>query len=162
MLPNYFYNNNYTIVQTADHVMIMTEMVHDVRVVQLGDGPPPPDDVRPWMGDSRGWWEGDTLVVRTTNMRPDQLDPTAYIQPTYPGGSKDLEVVERFTRADAETIHYEFTVIDPATYMEPWGGQVPFKKLDGQLYEYACHEGNYALENILSGARYQDSLAEPN
>ena len=154
MLPNYGYNNNYTIVQTADHVMIMTEMVHDVRIIRLGERVPLPEHIRPWMGDSWGHWEGDALVVETTNLQPRQLNSHSYI---YPGGSEDMKVIERFTRADATTINYEFTVIDPATYTSPWGGQVPMKALDDLLYEYACHEGNYALGAVLSGARYQEA-----
>ena len=149
MLPNYFYNNNYTIVQTPDHVMIMTEMVHDTRIIKLGERRPLPDDVRPWFGDSWGWWEGDTLVVETTNISPSQ---------TLQGipASPEMKVVERFTRADQFTINYEFMIHDPATYAEPWGGEVPFKALPELVYEYACHEGNYALSNVLSGARAQE------
>ena len=159
MLPNYGYNNNYTIVQTADHVMIMTEMVHDVRIIRLGEREPLPEHIRPWMGDSWGHWEGDVLVVETTNLQPRQLNSHSYI---YPGGSEDMKVVERFTRADQSTINYEFTVIDPATYTSPWGGQVPMKALDDLLYEYACHEGNYALDAVLSGARYQERIDAQN
>lgn len=153
MLPNYWYNNNYTIVQTADHVLIMAEMVHDARIIRLGDPEPLPDDVRPWFGDSRGHWEGNTLVVETTNIHPDQL--FRGVPP-----SAEMKVVERFTRVDENTIRYEFTIDDPATYTETWGGEVPFNRLDEALYEYACHEGNYALENVLSGARYQERQEE--
>jgi hypothetical protein len=154
MLPNGWYNNNYTIVQTPDHVMIMTEMVHDARVIRIGDGPRLPAGVRPWLGDSWGHWEGDTLIVETTNFHP--------LQQFRGMPSDDLRVVERFTRADEETILYEFTIDDPTTYTEVWGGQVPMKRLDGLVYEYACHEGNYALANILSGARYEERLeAQP-
>jgi hypothetical protein len=151
MLPNGFYNNNYTIVQTADHVLIHTEMVHDTRIVPLADGPLLPAHVRPWMGESWGRWEGDTLVVETVNFHPLQR---------FRGNPSDgMRVVERFTRVDERTLLYEFTVDDPTTYTEAWGGEVPFTRLDGLLYEYACHEGNYALSNILSGARYQERLA---
>jgi hypothetical protein len=152
MLPNGFYNNNYTIVQTADHVVIMTEMIHDARIIRIGDGPRLPDHVRPWMGDSRGHWEGDTLVIETTNFHPDQL---------FRGNPSDnLRVIERLTRVDEETILYEFTVDDPSVYTETWGGEVPFLSMgDELLYEYACHEGNYALFNILSGARYEEQQA---
>ena len=153
MLPNYFYNNNYTIVQTSDHVMIMTEMVHDVRIIRMGEHEPLPDHIRPWFGDSRGWWEGDTLIVETTHLQARQLNDHAYI---YPGGSDQWTVVERFTRVGERELNYEFTVTDPGTYTEPWGGEIPFTTLDGQVYEYACHEGNYALSNILSGARAQE------
>ena len=157
MLPNYGYNNNYTIVQTADHIMIMTEMVHDARIIRLGERVPLPDHIRPWMGDSWGHWEGDTLVIETTNLPLAQLNKHPYI---YPGGSEEWRVVERLTRVDENTINYEFTVIDPGTYEQPWGGEVPMKALDDLIYEYACHEGNYALGNVLSGARYQERLEE--
>jgi len=153
MIPNSFYNNNYTIVQTPDHIMILTEMVHDVRVIRLGEPNPLPTHVRPWMGDSWGHWEGDTLVVETTNIYP--LQTFRGIPP-----SEHLKVVERFTRVDEETILYEFTVDDPTTYTEPWGGEIPFQAFDDMLYEYSCHEGNYALTNILSGARYQERQRE--
>jgi len=150
MLPNRAYNHNYTIVQTADHVMIHAEVVHDTRIIRLGEPDPLPDHVRPWMGDSWGRWEGDVLVVETTNISP--LQVLRGIPPT-----ERLKVIERFTRVDEETILYEFTIDDPTTYTQPWGGEVPFRKVDHLLYEYACHEGNYALTNILSGARYLES-----
>ena len=149
MLPNYFYNNNYTIVQTPDHVMIMTEMVHDVRIIHLGEPKPLPGHIRPWMGDSWGRWEGDTLVVETTNLHPNQT-----LQGIPP--SEEMKVTERFTRAGEHTINYEFTVEDPLMFTRPWSGQVPFNRLDGLVYEYACHEGNYAMENVLRGARAEE------
>ena len=160
MLPNGFYNNNYTIVQTPDHIVIFTEMVHDVRIIRMGEPVPLPEHIRPWMGDSWGHWEGDTLVIETTNLPPRQLNGTY----TYPGGSEQMRVIERLTRADQNTINYEFTVVDPGTYTGEWGGEVPMKALDGLIYEYACHEGNYALGNILGGARYQERLdaEDPN
>ncbi len=153
MLPNYFYNNNYTIVQTPDHVMIMTEMVHDVRIIPIREGPPPASDLYPWMGTSWGRWAGDTLVIETTNIKREQRQSTLYV---YPGGSDDMKVIERLTRADEQTLNYEFTVEDPEFYTETWGGQVPFKRLPELVYEYACHEANYALFNIRSGARAQE------
>ena len=153
MLPNYFYNNNYTVVQTSDHIMILTEMVHDVRIIRMGEPKPVRDGVRPWFGESWGRWTGDTLVVRTTNLNPDQMAAYVYL---FGPGSERMTVTERFTRANEHTIHYEFTVEDPDTFVESWGGEVPFTRLDGQLYEYACHEGNYALSNVLSGARAQE------
>jgi hypothetical protein len=149
MLPNYWYNNNYTIVQTPDHVMIMAEMVHDVRIVQLGDAPATPDQIRPWFGDSRGHWEGETLVVETRNLNSD-----LWFQGAPP--SEQRTVTERFTRVSDGTILYEFTIDDPLTYEQSWGGEIPFNRLDGELYEYACHEGNYAIANVLSGARYEE------
>jgi hypothetical protein len=146
MLPNYFYNNNYTIVQTKDHVMVMTEMVHDTRVIRIG-GERLPKNVRPWMGDSIGRWEGDTLVIETTNFHPRQL---------FRGASDELKVTERLTRVDAETINYQFTIEDPTTFSRPWSGELPFKAMTDLIYEYSCHEGNYALSNVLSGARAQE------
>jgi hypothetical protein len=143
MLPNYFYNNNYQIVQTPDHVMILVEMVHDARIVRIG-GEHLPKQIRPWMGDSIGRWEGDTLVVDTTNFPPQQ---------TFRGSSENLRVIERFTRVDADTILYRFTIDDPTTFTTQWSGEVPFKASDEMIYEYACHEGNYALSNVLSGER---------
>lgn len=154
MLPNGFYNNNYTIVQTPDHVVILTEMIHDARIIRIGDGPRLPNDVRPYFGDSWGRWVGDTLVVETTNFHPQQQ---------YRGVPSDnLKVTEKFTLMDEETIYYRFTVEDPTTYEQPWSGEVPFRKLDAQIYEYACHEGNYSLSNVLSGARYQERQAAEN
>ena len=155
MIPNSAYNNNYTIVQTADYVMIHAEVVHDTRIIRLGAPSPLPDHVRPWMGDSWGRWEGDVLVVETTNIYP--LHTFRGIPP-----SENLKVIERFTRVDDETLLYEFTIDDPTTYTQPWGGEIPWKKLDDLLYEYACHEGNYALANILSGARYEERQAARN
>ena len=148
MLPNYFYNNNYQIVQTKDHVMIMTEMVHDVRIIRVGDKlEHPPAHVRPWLGDSIGRWEGDTLVVETTNFHPMQ---------TYRGASENLKVTERFTRTGPDTILYKFTIDDPTTFTAPWSGEVPFNRIDEMIYEYACHEANYALSNILGGERAKE------
>ena len=151
MIPNTFYNNNYTIVQTEDHVLILAEMVHDYRVIRLGEPDRRlPEQVTPWFGDSWGHWEGNTLVVETTNLNPRY--PFRGMPP-----SPETKVYERFTRVDDDTILYEFTVDDPA-YTQPWGGEIPLEKFDDLVYEYACHEGNYALMNILSGARYQESL----
>ena len=151
MLPNGFYNNNYTIVQTADHVMIMTEMVHDTRIIRLGERKPLPDDIQPWFGESWGQWHGDTLVVETTNLHPTQRQGGIHS-----GTTDQLKVTERFTRADEYTMNYEFTVEDPSTFTKPYSGEVPFKRLPELVYEYACHEGNYALYNVLSGARAQE------
>jgi len=150
MLPNYWYNNNYTIVQTADHVMIMTEMVHDVRVIRLGDADPLPKELTPYFGDSRGHWEGNTLVVETSNINP----AVAFQGVPYSASAK---VTERFTRVADDQILYEFTIDDPEMYTARWGGQVPFRRLDDLVYEYSCHEGNYALEGVLRGARFNES-----
>ncbi|MGD8729013.1 MAG: hypothetical protein PVF90_04885 [Gemmatimonadota bacterium] len=156
MLPNYFYNNNYTIVQTPDHVAIMTEMVHDTRIIGLGEPEPVPADYRPWMGVSWGHWEGETLVVETTNIHPDQ---------TLVGGgagfnpSPRARITERFTRVGPKTINYEFTVDDPGTFARPFSGEVPFNALDALVYEYSCHEGNYAMSGVLGGARAAERSA---
>ena len=160
MLPNYFYNNNYTIVQTKDHVMILTEMVNDVRIIRLGATAHLPRHVQPWFGDSIGRWEGDTLVVETTNIHPLQLAQTSILWP-YRGASADLKVTERFTRTGPDTILYRFTMEDPSTFTAPFTGELPFNRIDEQLYEYACHEGNYALTNILSGERMKEKQAAP-
>ena len=151
MLPNYFYNNNYTIVQTPDHIMIMTEMVHDVRIIRMGTPKPLPAHVKPWFGDSWGHWKGDTLVVETTNFSPTQLN-----RGQLSGATDNLKITERFTRADEYTLNYEFTVDDQETWTDTWSGEVPFTRLPGLVYEYACHEGNYAMFNVLSGARAQE------
>ena len=149
MLPNGGYNSNYIIVQTPDHVMIMTEMVHDTRIIRMGDGPRLPAHIRPWMGDSWGHWEGDVLVVETSNIHPLQ-----------PYSSPDMKVTERFSRMREDAILYEFTVNDPSTYSEPWGGQIAMTAMPDLIYEYACQEGNYALSAVLSGARYQERMEE--
>ncbi|MEC9298241.1 MAG: hypothetical protein VYA38_03015 [Gemmatimonadota bacterium] len=147
MLPTGLYNSNYIIVQTPDHVLIMTEMVHDARIIRIGDGPKLPPNIRPWMGDSWGHWEGDVLVVETTNIHPLQ-----------PYSSAEMKVTERFSRMREDAVLYEFMVDDPSTYAEPWGGQIPMTTMPDQMYEYACQEGNYALSAVLSGARYQERM----
>jgi len=146
MLPT-LYNNNYQIVQTKDAVMIMVEEIHDVRIVHM-NAKHPPENVRQWTGDSIGHWEGDTLVVETTNFTE---------QTRFRGSSKNLKVTERFTRVDAETILYKATIEDPSTWEKPWTLQLPFVAIPGPIYEYACHEGNYAIEDILGGARKLES-----
>jgi hypothetical protein len=146
-LPNYFYNNLKQIVQTPTTIMILIEMVHDARVIRMG-GEHPPKHVRKWMGDSIGHWEGDTLVVDTTNF-------TGKTQ--FRGSSENLHVVERFTRVDAKTVLYRFTVEDPSTWDRPWTGEYPWVATDERLYEYACHEGNYALPDMLRGARAKEA-----
>ena len=152
MLPNYFYNNNYTIVQTKDHVMILTEMNHDARIIRLNAKEHGPRELSPWFGDSIGRWEGDTLVVETIHINPQQLGQTSILW-AYRGASENLKVTERFTRTGPDTIKYRFTMDDPSTYTAPFTGELPFNRIDEMVYEYACHEGNHAMENILSGAR---------
>jgi hypothetical protein len=151
MLPNYFYNNNYTIVQAKDNVMILSEMVHDARVIRMG-GQHAPASVRQWMGDSIGRWEGDTLVIETTNYHPLQ---------GFRGSWENLKVTERLSLADAKTINYRFTVEDPDTFTAPFTGELVFRAMaPGELvYEYSCHEGNYGLEGVMSGARAEEREA---
>jgi hypothetical protein len=148
MLP-LLYNNNYQIVQTQDEVAIEVEMVHDVRHIRLAGGHAP-DNVKLWMGDSVGHWEGDTLVVETTNMRPEQ---------NFRGASAGSKIVERFTRVAPNQIKYSFTVSDPTIYTQPYTGEVALNATKGPIYEYACHEGNYALPGILAGARTEEHEA---
>src|SRR3954464_1841020 len=147
VLPNYFYNNLHQIVQTPDSIVILTEMVHDARVVRMNAEHLPPA-IRKWMGDSIGRWEGDTLVVDTTNFS----DKTRYR-----GSTPDLHIVERFTRLDPRTVLYRFTIEDPNTWEKPWTGEYTWPATDELMYEYACHEGNYALGNILRGARVKEA-----
>jgi hypothetical protein len=161
MLPNYFYNNNYTLVQTNDHVMIMTEMNHDARVIRLGATDHAPPQVRPWFGDSIGRWEGDTLVVETTNIHPMQLAQTSPLWP-YRGASDQLKVTERFTRTGPDVLLYKFTVEDPSTFTAPFSGELPFNRINELIHEYACHEGNYALPGILAGARAEEQRKTEN
>jgi hypothetical protein len=151
MLPNYFYNNNYTIVQSKDTVVILTEMVHDARVVRIGGTHAPPA-MRFWFGDSIGRWEGDTLVIETTNFSE---------QGNFRGAWHDLTVTERLTRKDARTINYRFTIDDPTWFSAPMTGELTFNAMaPGELvYEYACHEGNYGLEGVMKGARAQEAEA---
>ena len=149
MFPNGWYNNNYDIVQGKDAVAIVVEMVHDVRVVRLNSAHRG-DDVRPWFGDSIGHYEGDTLVVETDHLPEAQA---------FFGAWKDLKVTERFTRLAKDRLLYRFTVAAPGTWDQPWGGEYEFHPLKGRVFEYACHEGNYALPGILAGARAAERKA---
>jgi hypothetical protein len=141
------YNNNYEILQTRDYVMILVEMLHDVRVIPLGDRPKLLEGVRQVLGSSRGHWEGETLVVETTNF----TNRTAF-----QGASENMHLVERFTRVADDTIRYQFTVDDPDTWTKSWSAEVPWKKTIGPIFEHACHEGNYGLANTLAGARAEE------
>ena len=134
------YNNNYQIFQTPGHVVIFMEMIHDVRIIPLDTRPPFPDGVRQWNGDSRGRWDGDTLVIETTHFTG---------KTNFRGSGDNLHLVERLTRVDADTIDYRFTVTDPTTWTRPWIARIPLNRNDGPLYEYACHEGNDGLAGIL-------------
>ena len=139
------YNNNMQLFQFKDYVIIFNEMIHDARVVPLDGRPHLPSTVRRFQGDSVGRWEGNTLVIDTTNF----TDVTGFR-----GSSAEMHLVERFTRADADTLLYEFTVDDPSAFVKPWTAQVPLKRSDEPMFEYACHEGNESMEGILRGARF--------
>ena len=153
MLPG-LYNNFKRIIQTEDHVMILMEMVHDARVIRLNSEHGPATN-RKWLGDSIGWWEGDTLVVDTINFK----EHTGLY-----GGDENLHLVERFTRMDDGNLLYNFTVDDPTAWTEPWSGEYVWKRSEDKVFEYACHEGNYAMGNILRGARLleKEELAKRN
>jgi hypothetical protein len=173
-LPNYFYNNLRRIVQTPTAVIIHNEMVHDARVVRM-NAEHLPQHIRKWAGDSVGHWEGDTLVVDTTNFNADQVRYVVQASPgrtlmmvesvgarpedRLHGPGKDLHVIERFTRVADNALLYRFTVEDPATWERPWTGEFTWPVSAEPIYEYACHEANYALENILRGARQRDAAA---
>jgi hypothetical protein len=145
------YNNNYQILQTPGYVVILHEMIHDARIIPLGGQPHLGKHIRQWFGDSRGKWEGDTLVVDTTNFTDKW---------SYRGSTEGLHLIERFTRINADTVRYEFTIDDPATFTKRWTASIPMQQTDEQIYEYACHEGNYGIVNLLSGARVQEKAAE--
>jgi hypothetical protein len=142
------YNNDVQLLQTPGYVVILNEMVHSARIVPL-DGRPH-GIIRQWRGDSVGHWEGNTLVVDTTNFRRET---------SLPGSTANMHLIERFTRTDANTLLYEFTVDDPTMWTRPWTAVVPMTKSDDPIYEYACHEGNYAMSGILAGARAADKAA---
>ena len=144
------YNNNLQIVQSAGTVAIINEMVHEVRLIPIDGGPHADPKIRQWAGDSKGHWEGDTLVVDTMNFS----DNTSFR-----GSGETLHLVERFTRVGEDTLLYEFTVEDPTTWSRPWSAAFPIAKNDGLIYEYACHEGNYGMTNLLRGARVQEREA---
>lgn len=148
-LPDYFYNNLHQIVQTPNSVLILTEMVHDARIVRM-NAQHLTKHIRQWLGDSVGHWEGDTLVVDTTNF----TDKTRFR-----GSTADLHVIERFTRVDDKTLLYRFTIEDPATWAKPWTGEYTWPATNARIYEYACHEGNYAMKDILKGARLREKEA---
>jgi hypothetical protein len=146
------YNNNTQIVQTAGFVVIHNEMGHEVRVIPLDGRPHLPPTIRQWKGDSRGRWEGDTLVVETTNFSDKN---------SFRGSGPHMKLTERFRRVDADTLLYQFTVDDAETFTQPWTAEIPVTRTPGPIFEYACHEGNYALRNVLAGARAQENAAGP-
>ena len=148
------YNNTYHILQTPGHVAIFNEMIHDVRFVPLDGRPPIDERIRQWNGDSRGWWEGDILVVETTHYR----DRTTWRG--FPG-TRALRAVERFARIDTDTIDYRYTIYDDATYVSPFTVELPLTSPPGYvIYEYACHEGNYSIANVLAGERALERAAK--
>jgi len=151
MLP-FAYNNDLQIFQAPGYVAILQEIVHDVRVIPLEGSPHLPPSIRQWRGDSRGHWEGNTLVVDTTNFR----SKGAF----FASATESLHVIERFTRTAEDSLLYEFTVEDPATWVKPWTAQLPMMKDPNRIFEFACHEGNYGMANTLSGARAQEALGK--
>lgn len=151
MLPGLGYNSNYQIFQTPTHVAILAEQGYMVRTIPLDGRQHVNPDIRLWHGDSRGRWEGDTLIVETTNFN-DKVE--------FRGSSSSLHLIERFRRIGADTIMYEFTATDPATWTRPWSAEIPMRPLQGLIYEAACHEGNYGLVNILQGARFAERAAK--
>ena len=138
------YNNNFQLIQASGYVVIFNEQIHDARIVPMDGRPHLAKTVRQWMGDSRGHWEGDTLVVDTTNFTD---------KANFRGSGANMHLVERFTRTDPNTLLYEFTVDDPQSFTKTWTGQIPMKRTTEAMYEYACHEGNYSLSTTLNGAR---------
>ncbi len=138
------YNNHLRIFQAPGYVVVWTEQNHDARIIPMDGRPPVAGAIRQWMGDSRGRWEGDTLVVETTN-----FSGKAY----YQGSTHGMHLIERFTRTGADALEYEYTVSDPASYTRPWTASITMTTIEGDLYEFACHEGNYGMEGILAGAR---------
>jgi hypothetical protein len=146
------YNNNLEIVQTARYVLIINEMIRDARIVPIDGRPHLPSGIRQWRGDSRGRWEGPTLVVETTNFS-DKVN--------FSGATENARVIERFTRLGRNTLNYEFTVIDASSFSKPWTAAFAMARTDERIFEYACHEGNVGLANILSGARATERLVEP-
>ena len=152
MLP-VLYNNFYQFVQSPGHVMILVEMNHNVRTIRIG-GDPLPVEIRPWLGDSIGHWEGNTLVVETSQFHPQQNLRAAIKHQLYM--TEDSKVVERFTRVSDQEILYQFSVEDDDIYTQKWGGEIPLLASTDQIYEYACHEGNYSLPGILAGARKEE------
>ena len=153
-----FYNNNVLILQVPGYVVLHTEMIHETRVIPLDGRTHLPPAMRQWLGDSRGRWEGETLVVETTNF----TDKTSFTGLPYQrgGSTENMHLVERFTRSAAGRLVYEFTVTDPDAWTQPWTAVIPMRLTDSPMFEYACHEGNYAMFNILTGSRAKERAAE--
>ena len=149
MIPS-AYNNSVQLFQTSDRVVIFNEMINSARIVAMDGRPHLPERIRQWIGDSRGRWEGATLVVETTN----------FLREThFEGSSANLHLTERFTRVGPDTLVYEFTAEDPALWTGNWTARIPMTRTDGRIFEYACHEGNYGMVNMLAGARAQERAA---
>ena len=144
------YNSNHQIVQSAGYVVVLSERIHDARVIPLDGRPHVPSTIRSYLGDPRGHWEGNTLVVDTTNFTDKY---------SFRGSDRNLHLIERFTRVDADTINYEFTIDDPTSFTKPWTAQVPLQAIQNPMYEYACHEGNYGMSGALKGARLEEKKA---
>ena len=142
------YNSYYQLFQTPDHVVIQMEMAHDARIIPLDERPHLGSDIRQWLGDSRGYWDGDTLVIETKNYSS---------KANFMGAAEHLQVSERFTRVSDDVLQYEVTLTDPTTWTEPWSVMIPLRASPDAIYEYACHEGNIGMEGILAGARHQES-----
>ena len=146
------YNNNVQLIQHRDHVVIMTEMIHEARLVPLDSDHELNDDIRLWSGDSRGYWDGDTLIVETKNFNS---FTQPFISSPY-GNSYNKSLIEKFTRVSPDTVEYEFTINDPSTFTDKITAMIPMTKVDGLLYEYSCHEGNYGMGNMIRGARREE------
>ena len=142
------YNNNVQLFQTPGYVVILNEMIHDARIVPMDGRPHLPQNIQQWKGDSRGRWESDTLVVDTTNFTG---------KTSFRGSGAGMHLVERFTRVDADTLLYEYTIDDPDSFETTWSAAIPMTQTEGPMFEYACHEGNYAMVNLLAGARAQEA-----
>ena len=154
MMPG-FYNHNYQILQTPGYVVILVEMIHDARIIPLDGRPHVGQQIRQWLGDSRGRWEGNTLVVESTNFKAiNDRNITVF-----GSGGETGRVIERFTRVGANTIDYQVTLDDPATFTRPWTAAIPMTKIEGPLFEYACHEGNHGMVGILEGHRAEEKAA---
>jgi hypothetical protein len=149
-MMNAGYNSNYQIVQAPGYVMILTEMIHDARIIPLDGRPQPPAGARQWTGISRGRWDGNTLVVETTNFNGKN---------PFRGASENMKVTERFTRTSDDSVTYRFTIEDESTWTTPWTAEMPMKKTQGPIFEFACHETNYGIANILAGAREDEKKA---
>jgi hypothetical protein len=145
------YNNNHQIVQNSEYVVIHSEMMHDARIIPLTARPPLPNNVRQLFGSSQGRWEGNTLVVETTNF----TDKT-----NFRGAGENMRLTERFTRIDQDTLLYRFTVDDPQSFVRPWSGEIPMKRVEVPIFEYACHEGNYSLVHTLEAARAEETASD--